>query len=120
MKEKNKKFDIDFIKKKLEPFLKNNPFSSIQKEGKNHFISNPWGDETLAFLIAKGNVEELTDTLNNVILAPRFTALYHLDSNTMEYIYAPIKEDSPYASREFEFILDGKTYNCQFKVHQSV
>ncbi len=33
----------------------------------------------------------------------------------MEYIYAPIKEDNPYTSRGFEFILDGKVYNCQFK-----
>ena len=115
MKEKNIKVDIKVIKKELEPFLKNNPFSSVREEGKDYVISNPWGDDTITFLLIKENKSELIDALNNVILPPRFTAIYHLDSNTMEYIFTVIKKDSPYASREFKFILDGKTYNCQFK-----
>ena len=100
--------------KQLEPFLNRNPHSQIQKKGERHHVVNPWNDESLSFVIEPDSRVDLITTLNNLILPPRFTALYHLDSNTMEYIYTFLDKNSPYISRVFEFIIDGQTYYCQF------
>jgi hypothetical protein len=100
--------------KQLEPFLKHNPYSQIQKKGERYHVVDPWGDESLSFVIEPDSRVDLIAALNNLVLPPRFTALYHLDSNAMEYIYTFLDRNSPYISRVFEFTIDGQTYHCQF------
>ncbi len=106
----NNKEKIDTFTRRLAPFLKNNVHATISEKQKKLFILSPWNDKSIAFRLNN----ELVSVLNNLLLPPRFTAIYHLDSNSMEFIYTLLKEDDPYASREFKFILDGKSYQCQF------
>lgn len=103
------------LEKQLEPFLKQNPYSKIQKKGKTYYVTNPWDDESLSFAVERDSQADLIAALNNLILPLRFTALYHTDSNTMEYIFTLLGKNSFYLSRQFEFTIDGKTYYCRFK-----
>lgn len=111
-KEKDK---IVTFEKQLAPFLKQNSYSKIEKKGKSYYVTRPWNDESVSFILKDDSQSDLIAVLNNLILPPRFTALYHLDSNTMEYIYTLLDKNDPYISRQFEFTVDGKTYYCQFK-----
>jgi len=103
------------FEKQLEPFFNQNPYSKIHKKGKRYYIINPWNDESVSFALEHESQSDLISALNNLILPPRFTALYHLDLNLMEYIWTLLDENSPYLSREFEFTIDGKTYYCRFE-----
>lgn len=105
---------IATFEKQLEPFFKQNRYSKVQKTKKGYRVINPWNDESLCFVLKPTSAPDLISALNSLILPPRFTALYHLDTNTMEYIYTLLDEDDPCFSRQFEFTLDGKTYRCKF------
>ncbi|NQT80099.1 MAG: hypothetical protein HQ555_06895 [Candidatus Aminicenantes bacterium] len=102
------------LKKQLEQFLKNNPYSEIEERKGIYYISNPWDDESLSFKIEEEDKSQLIKALNSLILPPRFSAIYHLDSNEIEYIFTLLDKKSPYINRDFEFILEGKTYYCRF------
>lgn len=110
-----KKNKIAAFKKQLAPFLNQNPYSKIQKKGKFYYVTNPWNDESISFLLEDNSQSDLIAALNNLILSPSFTALYHLDSNTMEYIYTLLDKNNPLLSRQFEFTVDDKTYYCRFE-----
>jgi len=77
-------------------------------------VSKPWNDESLILGLLPKAKRKLIDTLNNLVLPPRFSAIYHIDTNTMEYIYTRLKVDAPILSREFIFNLDDKQYLCKF------
>ena len=62
---------------------------------------------------------KLSEIVNSLILPPRFSAIYHMDTNTMEYIYTRLKLDDPILSRQFIFNLDDKQYLCKFDIRQS-
>ena len=89
---KNKK--INDLKKQLEQFLKNNSYSEVELRNEIYYINNPWEDESLSFEIKKEDESELIKTLNNLILPPRFSAIYHLDTKEIEYIYNLINKNS--------------------------
>lgn len=102
------------IERELNKFLINNKFAKIKKEGKRYVIDRPWNDQSIAFSLEAKTKDKLIDTLNNVILPPRFTAIYHLDSNVMEYIYALLPKENPYREREFNFKVEKDSYRCKF------
>lgn len=77
-------------------------------------ISNPWNDDSLILVFWPKTKSKLIDTLNNLILPPIFRAIYHIDTNTMEYIYTRVKLNDPILSRQFTFDLDDKQYFCKF------
>jgi len=108
------KNEIAIFEKQLAPFLKQNPYSKVQKTKRGYFVINPWNDDSLRFVLEASSQADLIDALNNLILPPRFTAIYHLDSNTMEYIYTLLDKDDPCFSRQFKFTLAGKHYFCKF------
>ena len=114
MKLLQEKNETPILEKEFESFLNHNPHSKIQKKGERYYVINPWDDESLSFAVEHESQPDLITALNNLILPPRFTALYHLDSKTMEFIWTLIDKNSPYLSREFEFTIDGKTYYCRF------
>ena len=118
METPEEKNEIAVLEKQLEPFFKHNPHSKvrkIRKGGKFYYITNPWNDKSVAFILKGRTQSDLIAALNNIILPPRFTALYHLDSNTMEYIYTLLDEDDPCYRRQFDFTIDGKAYSCKFR-----
>ena len=114
-KESELQTDIEIItalKKRLATFLKYNPHAEIGKKGKYFYIQRPWNDESVAFLLRPE--AELLRALNGLVLPPRFTAIYHRDSKTMEYIYTVLESDDPCCKREFKFVLSGKSYFCKY------
>lgn len=115
MKSPEEKDEMAALEEQLTPFLRNNPYSEIKKRGKLYYVINPWKDESIYFVLRPESQSDLIAALNNLILPRRFTALYHLDTNTVEYIYTLLDENSPYLSRQFEFTTDGKVYYCRFE-----
>ena len=111
IKQKNK---IATFEKKLKLFLKHNPYSKVQRKKKAYYVLNPWNDKSMAFILRGASQTDLIAALNNLILPTRFTALYHLDSNTMEYIYTLLPKNDSCLSRQFNFIIDGEDYCCKF------
>jgi len=114
MKTHKEKTSIEILKKQLEVFLKNNVHSEIRKRKKGYCVIKPWNDESLLFRFKPGYESELIIVLNNLILPARFTALYHVDTNTMECIHTILGTDDPEFSRRFKFTLEGKIYSCEF------
>jgi len=110
----NHKKIIATTKKRLNPFLTNNPYSDVELVDKFLVVSKPWNDESLILGWTREKGKLFIDTLNNLILPPRFSAIYHIDTNTMEYIYTRLKPDDPILSRQFIFNLDDKQYLCKF------
>ena len=106
--------DIDQLKEKLASYFSNNAYSTIQTVRKEPHLVKPWNDESISFPLTSKTVDEIIPVLNNVILPPRFVALYHTDSNTLECIYTVLDDDDPHSRRSFEFILDSKKYHCKF------
>lgn len=117
MTTRGKRRTISGVKKELESFLKQNSYSQVEKQKGHYFVINPWNDESIQLYIPDSPQKirkPLIDALNNLILPPRFTALYHVDLKLMEFIYTVVAEDDPTISREFEFTLDGESYTCSF------
>jgi hypothetical protein len=98
----------------IAPFLERNPFSKVQIVGDSTFVTKPWNDESVSFFLEDWNEEIMVPVLNDVILPPRFTSVYHVDTKTMEFIYTVLPEDDPCAARQFSFRLDGRLYSCKF------
>lgn len=114
MKTPDENNEIANFEKKLAPFLSRNPNAKIEKRGELYYVANAWNEESISFLLAPDSESNLIAALNTLILPPRFTALYHLDTNTMEYIYTLLDRNSPYLSRNFEFTIEDKNYQCRF------
>jgi len=115
-KEGSPQADIETIasfKKRLAKFLKYNPHAEIVKRGKYFYVQRPWNDESVAFILR--HEAELVKVLNKLILPPRFTAIYHLESKTVEYIYTVLDRDDICRKREFKFVLSGKPYLCKYR-----
>lgn len=115
MKAPEEKDGIATFEKKLAPFLSQNPNSKIGKRGKLHYVTNAWNVESVSFILEPDSDSDLIATLNSLILPPRFSAIYHLDTNTMEYIFTLLDRNSPYLSRQFEFTIEDKSYHCRFE-----
>ena len=103
---------IETLKRRLAKFFEYNTHAEIGKRGKYFYVLRPWNDDSVAFVLRPES--ESIQTLNSLILPPRFTAIYHRDSKTMEYIYTVLENDDPCCKRKFKFVLSGKSYLCRF------
>jgi hypothetical protein len=106
--------DTNKIKTKLSTFFTNNPDASLKKEESSYNIINVWNDDTIYFPVNEGS-DKLIDVLNKLIFPPHFSAIYHIESNEMEYIFTFLNSEESYFNRKFEFTLDGKIYSCAYK-----
>ena len=112
---------VEELKRSLEPFLTDNPSSSI---GSLPFpplataVIEPWGDSTIAIDLGS-QTENLVAALNRVILPERLTGMWHKQTKAFEVIYTAVPlTGSPSAevyARAFDFNFDGKTYRCEFR-----
>lgn len=105
---------IATLEKKFSPFLSRNRNAKVEKREELYYITNAWNTGSISFILEPDSESDLITALNNLILPPRFTAIYHLDTNTMEYIFTLLNINSPYLSRQFDFSMEGKTYHCGF------
>lgn len=101
------------MKRKLKKFGLTNPESALTNDDGHVIIDNPWGDETISINVS-AKATALMKALNSLRLPPRFSAIWHLDTKDIEFIYAPIHETSHERQRSFEFRWKGKVYVCEF------
>lgn len=105
--------DHDPIRIQLDTFLSNNPEAEYGKDEKGAVIKRPWGDTTIELRIPE-KPEELVAALNKVILPPRFTAIWHSDSQDLEVIWTAVPVDAEIRARSFEFHFRDSCYACNF------
>ncbi len=115
MVEEQNEETFDALRKKLTPFLENNPDSKLVYTEGLYKIKNPWNDPTLSIIIHDEIQDKIISTLNKLILPPCLSAIYHLDSHEIEYIFMFLKEDDPYYNLSFDFTLDDNDYKCAFR-----
>lgn len=97
----------------LSDYMRNNPDSTIDSSEDHYIVKTPWGDDSIEFIVQFSS-SELIDAFNSVRLPPRFTAMKHLDSNDVEFIYGEIEEDNPLRTRSFVFLYKKNSYTCEF------
>jgi len=106
--------------KLLAPFLAANPYSKIEettfKQQTRLVIQKPWGDASLAIGL-QGDTKTLAAALNQLVLPPRFSALWHGDTKDFEVIFTAWKLAGSYADmigRKFVFNFGKRDYTCEF------
>lgn len=97
---------------RISVFLEFNPWSTAQEFGGSPILERPWGDETLRLLLNRIDDVQV-DGLNDLILPPAFSGIYHRSSRSLELIYTPFRQTDT-DGRSFSFSLEGKTYECGF------
>lgn len=95
----------------LGEFLLNNPWSTLDEE--RGLVREPWGDETVRISLPE-EPQQLIDTLNAVQLPPLFTALRHLDTQDVEFFFAPLRKEDDLVGRGFEFYWEGAAITCEW------
>ena len=108
---------VKVAKARLARFLAANPHSSVgYTKDKELVVKAPWGEDALAIsLTPKSN--EIISVLNAVVLPERFTAIWHTDTEMFEIIYTAyplVAAEAVVKTRSFEFVHDGKRYECSF------
>jgi|SRR5215469_4606027 len=116
----------DPIAVKLQPFLQRHPFSKLEHREsptgiKHSFILDPWGDDSLVLGFETAKVDGFTPTLNGVLLPQRFTAVYHIETKTMEFIFDVLDPVThPEFGMQFVFRWRGRDYQCKFSNSSNV
>jgi hypothetical protein len=96
----------------LDVFIKNNPISLVTKTKNSFIINNPWGDDSVEIVVPLKS--ELLKKLNEIYLPSRFTAIYHIASKKLEFIYTTLPIDKDEHRRAFTFNFLKKSYKCYF------
>lgn len=113
-------FSEDSVKNALSSFLERNTgatISAISDPEKCIAVKSPWGDDSLILRIDE-NDKDIIDSLNNVILPERFSAIWHSDTNKLEIIFTALalpKRMKGIQERKFEINFEGKIYFCNFE-----
>ena len=107
------KIALPTLKKSLAPFFRRHSNSTLSERPGRWRIECPWGDPTVA-LALRPKSARLIDDLNHVLLPPRFSAIWHVDSKDMEFIFTTLPVDSKLRNRVFEFVYDGRGYRCEY------
>jgi hypothetical protein len=97
----------------LKEFIINNPESEVNEEKDAFIINKPWGDESIKLIINK-NLTDFIKLLTTVRFPPGFTALWHKDTNDIEFIFTYLPENEPLRQRKFTFTFDSQTFQCEF------
>jgi hypothetical protein len=113
---------IDWAKKALRPFLRNNPgiridSLTLRDSGVTFAVLyNLWTDPSVANIVAQTNTDLIT-ALNAVYLPPRYSAIYHRRTRKMEVIwtaYALPEDQREAVGREFDLTVNGVEHHCRF------
>ena len=99
------------IKELLSPFLKNNPTAKLINDEGCFLIIDPWNDDTLGIEVSL-NDSSLIESLNNLLLPPPLSAIFHTDTSTFEFIFTVTSGDNPLWCRNFEFLYLGCNCRC--------
>jgi len=105
---------INYFKEQLTTFLENNPNSKIVRKKHVILLEEPWEDRTISIRLSGKHVPQLIDTLNSLVLPPRFSAIFHIDTNTAEFIWSAMPNDEEIISRSFNFNFNEVNYKCYY------
>ncbi|MXW27232.1 MAG: hypothetical protein F4Z77_13200 [Dehalococcoidia bacterium] len=105
--------EADSLRARLQPFLARNPEASVSVWEGAPAVFGAWGEEGLVIVLDPGE-EALLTALNEVRLPPRFTALWHDDTEQLEVIYRALGVGSGLRDRRFTFRFKGEDYACYF------
>ncbi|WP_449471423.1 hypothetical protein [Sphingobium chungangianum] len=116
---------IDAAEKKAAELLGKLPHLNEQMEIKvvkdqnTIFLSNPWNDKSVAFIIYKDGKlnRDIFSILKNIYLPPALSALYHKNENKLEVVWTAYKLPSysdEIIGRYFEFCFKENIYKCHF------
>ncbi len=100
----------------FSPFLLAHPSAKIDfiDDAKHRLaIIGAWNDDSVLLAIDT-NSKPLSDALNNVVLLERFSAIFHPDTQEIEFIYSALPLSSYLSGREFTFDLAGKSHKCRY------
>ena len=98
--------------KTLEIFQNNNP-KVIIKDAKDAFIIlKPWNDKSFIHIIPK---EMRIPNIKSIILFDDLVAFYDKKIQKFEFIFMPIKKDTPLLIRNFIFNYSGFSFKCYFE-----
>jgi hypothetical protein len=105
----------------LQPFLQANSVSAVEEQdvkGQKHvLIKRPWGDSSLAFRVP-ANFDPLAEALNNLLLPPRYSAVWHRDTKDLEILWTAFRlkgAQADVAGRTFLFKFRNTEYKCGFE-----
>ena len=114
---------LEDVRQRLNPFFERNPKSELTQmemddDDKEAIfkIDKPWGDPTLMILVP-GKEDNIYDTLNNIILPERLSAVWHQDSKDLEVVWTsfPLKDDQKeIEGRKFTFKFNKRSFTCEF------
>src|SRR6266542_4333906 len=96
----------------LTAFARRNPEAVIEHGADAVLVSRPWGDDSIVIRVSQEAIA-VADALNNVRLPPRFSAIWHADSNDIEFIFGALRIDDPLRSRQFTFEFKGREFLCE-------
>lgn len=91
-----------------EVFLAHNPWSKITVEGDRTVIDLPWKDDSISIELTADS-----DWLDDLILYPAFSGIYHRSKSAIEFIFTPFRM-ADLENRAFSFELEGGEYACKF------
>ncbi|HEX3944607.1 MAG TPA: hypothetical protein VHW69_11010, partial [Rhizomicrobium sp.] len=108
------------VRQVFSAFLEANTGSSIETvtRGANERIAikKPWGEDGLVIYVPD-DPADLASALNNLLLPPALTAVYHRDMRSLEVIwtaYTPKDSSRNVFGRKFVFAMEGRQYECEF------
>ena len=99
------------LKDRLSIFLSNNPSAALELRGSKVVVSTPWGDDTIILEIPQESDEEIS-ILNSLVLPPLYSAIFHLDSTDLEFVFSPRRPEV--YGRSFKFNFHGRAFVCEF------
>ena len=101
----------------LKRFVTQNPHVVVRTDSDTLIVESPWGAGNVNIACGLHEHDFLSE-LNHVWLNPVFDAIIHLDTNTMEILFAfldPKDEISQtYVDRAFSVFFEGVKFDCRY------
>lgn len=97
----------------LDAFARLNPEATVEAQEDAFLVSKPWGDDSLVIRVSY-EARAVAETLNSLRLPPRFSAVWHMDTRDLEFIYGPTAVDNELRMRRFTFTFSGRSLVCEF------
>jgi hypothetical protein len=97
----------------LTQFEANNPEVALSEDGSAFVIDKPWADDTVSIRVPR-EASTLIDAINAIRLPPRLTAIWHLDTRDLEFIFGPLRITDALRQRNFTVVYKGQQYECGY------
>lgn len=97
----------------LNAFAVGNPEALVKVVDGAYHILRPWDDESVTIRVSF-EAQAAADALNALRLPPTFSAIWHIDTRDLEFIYGPSPTDGELRQRSFLFAFEGREFRCEF------